>query len=421
MSPRSTIVWSVAALGLLASIVRGQEAVPPKEIKVLPVFFVPKGEDAPAAEQTKRLAQHLEWSRKRYGELLPNKATFAVADEKPRVYRSKNALSYYRTQPEGSAPQVVGELLADLKATRFNCPYVLLVVMMNPKDEFPVGGGRPLNGGFNTGGGIVVLSSLALDRLPNFQSTLQHELGHGFGLPHVEVYGYDMKANDSIMSYNPKHHTNGFTPSQTPGKLNPEDLWGLSLNQRAFPKLAFDPVQDVPKGYALATKLVPLGPMKIPGQPDGVKVSTGSGEDAGSKVANIVQGQILANRKTGKVTYDAATMWHSAKSAKGSVSVQVEFPYEVELTRLAVHSQHSGEYHAAKAVRVSVKDTKGKFGPVAKADLKSADDTVKLPKTKGRIWQFEFQAGESGCVVLRGLQFFSGDDELFPPLVPPRP
>jgi hypothetical protein len=58
---------------------------------------------------------------------------------------------------------------------------------------------------------------------------------------------------------------------------------------------------------------------------------------------------------------------------------------------------------------------------IAEADLKSADDSVMVPKTKGRMWRLEFRATESGVVVLRGLQFFSGNDEVFPPLVPYEP
>src|SRR5205085_673831 len=110
------------------------------------------------------------------------------------------------------------------------------------------------------------------------------------------------------------HATNGMNASPTPGTLNPEDLWGLSLNQRAFPGLAFDPKRDVPPGYTLAEKLVTLGPMTIPGQPDGVKVETDSGQEAGSKVANIVQRRIAPNRNLGKETFDNDTMWKSARS-----------------------------------------------------------------------------------------------------------
>jgi hypothetical protein len=116
--------------------------------------------------------KHVEWARTRYKELLRDQDTFAVAEEKPRVYRSGRELAFYREQKDGAAPQIVDELLTEWKLTRFNCPYVLLVVVVNSKDEFPLGGGRPLNGGLNTGGGVIQLSTFAMDALPNFQSTL---------------------------------------------------------------------------------------------------------------------------------------------------------------------------------------------------------------------------------------------------------
>jgi hypothetical protein len=412
---------AIAVLLTAADLAAAQEALAPREVKVLPVFFVPKGELAPTDAQSTRLMRHLEWTRTRYREMLGGRDTFAVAETKPRVYRAPEPLSFYRTQPETSAPRVVSELLHDLKLTRYNCPYVLLVVMMNSRDDFPNGGGRPLNGGYNTGGGIVVLSSFNLDRIPYFQSTLQHEIGHGFGLPHVNVYGYDMKANDSVMSYNPRHHTNNFTPSPTPGKLMPEDIRGLALNQRAFPKLRFDPAKDVPPGYAIKERIIPLGPMHIPDQPDGIQVRTSSGEDYRSKVANIVQGEIRPSKKTGRVAFDGKVMWQSGKSKTGWVTVDLTLPYEAELTRIAVHSQHSGQYHPAKAVRVYVRGDGGDYGRVAEAELPSVDATVEVPKTKGKAWRLEFRADESGAVVLRGLRLFSDEDELFPPLVPYEP
>lgn len=236
----------------------------------------------------------------------------------------------------------------------------------------------------------------------------------------MDVYGYDMKASDSLMSYNPKHHTKEFAPSETPGVLVPEDLRALALNRRVFPKLKFDPGRSLPAGYKLAERVVPLGPMKIPNHPDGPKFSTDSGEEFGTKVANLAAGPPAPNKK-GKVTFDAGTMWQSGKSKTGWVAVEVAFPYEVELTHVGVHSQHSGEYNAARAVRVAAQDAKDKFRQVARADLKSADEKVALTKTKARVWRFEFQAGESQTVTLRGLQFYAGADELFPPLVPAQP
>lgn len=419
--PNLSLAAAVLLIAAASRPAAAQEATAPREVKVLPVFFVPKGELPPTDAQSKKLMRHLEWARTRYREMLGGRDTFAVAEAKPRVYRASEPLAFYRNQAESSAPRVVSELLKDLKLTRYNCPYVLLVVMMNSRDDFPNGGGRPLNGGYNTGGGVIVLSSFNLDRIPYFQSTLQHEIGHGFGLPHVNVYGYDMKASDSLMSYNPRHHTNGFTPSPTPGKLMPEDVRGLALNRRAFPKLQFDPDKDVPPGYAIKERVIPLGPMQIPGQPDGIRVRTDSGEDYGSKVDNIVQGEIRPSKKTGRVTFDGKVMWQSGKSKTGWVSVDLTFPYEAELTRIAVHSQHSGQYHPAKAVRVSVRGSGGDYGRIAEAELPSVDASVEVPKTKGKIWRLEFKADESGAVVIRGLRFFDGEDELFPPLVPYQP
>lgn len=419
---RVLVVWSLLALGPGAGSVRAQEALPPRSVKVLPIFFVPKGQDAPTDEQSKRLMKHLEWAQKRYKELLRDQDTFTIAEEKPRVYQSNRELAFYREQKDGAAPYLVDELLTEWKLTRFNCPYVLLVVVMNPKDEFPVGGGRPLNGGINTGGGIIQISTYAMDTLKYFQSTLQHELGHSFGLPHVDVYGYDMKTNDSLMSYNPKHSTKEFTPGEAPAVLIAEDLRALALNRRVFPKLKFDPAKDVPAGYKIAERIVPLGPMKIPNQPDVPKFSTESGEEFGTKVANLANGPLGSNKKQkGKVTFDAGTMWQSGKTKTGWVSVEVTFPYEVELTQIAVHSQHSGEYNAARGVRVAVPGAKEQVRQVVQTALKSADEKVPVPKTKARVWRFEFAAGESQSVTLRGLRFYSGADELFPPLVPSPP
>lgn len=227
-----------------------------------------------------------------------------------------------------------------------------------------------------------------------------------------------MKMNDSMMSYNPKHHTKGFEASLTPGKFIPEDLRALALNSRAFPKLKFDPEKDIPPLYTIAEWIVTLGPMKIPGQSDGVKVTSTSGSDFGSNVANIVQGKILPNKRTGKVTFDPSAMWQSGKTATGWVPVVITFPYSVELTQLAIHSQHSGEYHAAQGIKVSVQEGKKGYRKVAEADLKTADDSVTFPKTEGKVWQFEFRTIKGGAVVIRGLQFFSEKDELFPPLIP---
>jgi hypothetical protein len=391
---------------------------PPKTVKVLPVFFVARGELPPTPMQKNTLLRHLEWAQARYKQMLRGRDTFTLVKGEPKTHLAARDFPYYRRASEEAAPQFVSELLQKYGYNRYNCPGVFVIVLMSPREEFPSGGGRPVNGGLNTGGGIVILSSLGLDRSPNFQSTLQHELGHAFGLPHVEVYGHDMQTSPSIMSYNPNHHTRRFEPGKSLGTLIPEDLRALALNQRAFPRLRFDPSRDVPVDYRLAPNIVTLGPMQIPGQPDGVKVTTASGEALGSKVRNIVQGYILPSENTDSVTFDPHRMWCSKPSPTGWVSVTVEFPFDVQLSGVAVHSQHSGKYHAAEGLRIGVEEKGGVAARLVQRPLRWVDERVAFPPTKAQTWKFDFRAGSSGIVVLRGLQFFDRDDEVFPPLVP---
>jgi hypothetical protein len=316
----------------------------------------------------------------------------------------------------------VATLLGELKVNRFTCPYVFLAVLMNAKKNWPAGGGRPLNGGFNTGGGIVVVSSHGLDASPNFQSTLQHEIGHGFGLPHVSAYGHDMGDSPSLMSYNPKHHTRGFAPAAEPGRLMPEERRGLALNRRAFPGLTFDPKRDVPAGYAIAD-LAWIPPMKIPGQPPYAPVvTTNSGEDFGSSVASVVGGRILPSAapvEGGKPTFNGKAMWQSRPAAAngGWVMIEVVFPAAVTLTKVGVHSQHSGRYHAADRLRVEAASADG-FVTVGETALEAVDQVVPIPPGAARTWRFWLHSAGGQAVVLRGLRFFGRSGEVVPPVVP---
>ncbi len=263
---RSKLWFSAMTVLVLSSAGFAADYRPPKEVKVLPVFFVVKGESSPTEQQAATLQKHLAWAQTRYKQMLKGRDTFALAASKPQVYHAEHDAAYYRAQSEGAAPQMVDELLRHYKYNRYNCPLIFVAIVMNSRDDYPCGGARPFNGGINTGGGIVEMLSYGLDRAPSFQSTLQHELGHAFGLPHVDVYGYDMGTNLSLMSYNPAHHTHGFEPSKTPGILIAEDVHALALNRRVFPRLRFDAKTDVPQGYTMR-KIVTLGPMEIPGHP----------------------------------------------------------------------------------------------------------------------------------------------------------
>ena len=116
-------------------------------------------------------------------------------------------------------------------------------------------------------------------------------------------------------------------------------------------------------------------------------------------------------------TFCPTMMWQSNPASSGWASVEITFPFEVKLTQVAVHSRHGGKYHAAEALRVVAKRDGG-FRDVVAKPLASTDATVSLPRTKARAWRFLFQADQSRSVVIRGLRFFSGGDEIFPALVP---
>jgi hypothetical protein len=420
-------------LGLLiaTSAVRAEAAdapnpVLPERISVLPVFIVPQGEAVPTRVQKVKLLRHLKWAQQWYQDHLPGEVTFRL-EEEILTHRSPRPLAYYRGLPKSEpAGAWAGELLDRLETDRFSCPHVLLTVVMNPAERFPIGGGRPLNGGYDTGGGIIVFSSFALDRLPNFQSTLRHEFGHSFGLPHVDTYRYDMQTNASVMSYNPAHKTRGFEEGTAPPELIPEDLRGLALNDRALDDLEFDPRRDVPADYELFARAVWLGPLKIPGQPDyHIEASSTAETLHGSEVQNTVLGRIEPSAGPG-VKFNRGSMWEAQTDANGWIPLELTFPVPVELDRIVVHSEHSGRYNKALAVRVQAAnegtvevDAGEEFRDVTTAPLSAADAAVRFRPTKAERWRLFFQAGPNGRVVIRGLQFYAGEDELFPPLIPP--
>ena len=228
----------------------------------MPVFCVPRGIADPAPREFETLMRQIRIAQARYFELLRGLDTFKLAD-KASIWHCSATANELETKPVDAAAYAVAGLLKRDHLTRWTCPYVYVVLFVGSGTYPGVGGGRPINGGHDKGGGIIIMAASYLDTAPNFQSTLQHELGHSFGLPHVDVYGYDMLTNNSLMSYNPGHHTNFFAPSATPGQLIPEDLRGLGENKWAFPNFKFDPTSDVPNGYVMQ-KDVELGPMNLP-------------------------------------------------------------------------------------------------------------------------------------------------------------
>lgn len=388
----------------------GDPLHPPEQVPVLPVFFVAHDAEPPSLDQVDRLARHLRWTQDTFRRLLDGRGTFRMANRAPLIFHSAHDLAYYREPDRPFVAHMVSDLLAALGHTRFDNPFVFVIVFMNPAEDFPIGGGRPVNGGFNTGGGVVILSSHALDRQPMFQSTLRHEIGHAYGLPHVDVYAYDMATNPSIMSYKASHWTNFFQESADPGILIPEDIRGLAMNDRGFAGLTF----EVPPGYEIFPTAIWLGPMDLPGRPAyGVALSSSDIATYGTSLESIVLNEIWPSAGPG-VRFAANAMWNSALDAPGAWSeIDVRFPLAARLSRITVHSEHSGRYHRAQTIEILVKGAGG-FEPVARVDEPEADQSMEFEAQRSHEWRLRLRRGESGYVTLRGLRFFDGQVEILP-------
>ncbi len=232
------------------------------------MFLVPTDAQAPSDLAGRTLMRHIEWCRRRYRELLLDRDTFTLAEgELPLVLRGAHPAAYYLGTGDGGAEDALLELFEHDGVDRFSCPFIYVVLFVGT-GETPKGGGRPINGYINTGGGIVVMSADNLELDTAFQSCLQHEIGHACGLVHADANGLSMETSESLMSYNPGHHTHGFDPSPTPGRLVPEDLRLLALNTRVFPHLQIDPEHDLPPGYQINPNMIMLGPMTLRRQAD---------------------------------------------------------------------------------------------------------------------------------------------------------
>ena len=130
----------------------------PDRVRVLPVAFVPNDQPGPTSEQNELFLKHIDWAQRRYAELLDGD-TFELATTAVEVVKGRKSLDGYRKARERGAPDLVSELLDRFQMNRFQNPYVFCIMFMNSRDRFPEGGGRTINGGLNTGGGMLHISS----------------------------------------------------------------------------------------------------------------------------------------------------------------------------------------------------------------------------------------------------------------------
>lgn len=388
---------------------------PPEKVSVLPILHVPHGVAAPSDAVAKMVYRHVKWSQERYQQLLGT--TFEIGSPNTLLFRGRYTLDQYKAFDNKVGSYIHAQHLEHLQVNRFNCPYVLFTVLYNPKDVFPFGRGGSMNGGFGTGGGTVLMSSFSITDKPNAQSTIQHELGHAFGLPHIDVYGYQLRGDSpSIMAYNPKHHTNFFKPSATPGVFIPEDLRGLALNQLAFPNLVFDSNKQIPHGYEIKGHVLSNSAAQYPESLDyAISVSTDAGEMLRTKAKNVVLGRIEPSPGP-EIHFNTGSMWQS-EVIKGEGNIDLTFPFPVELTSMRIYGGHSGRIHPVESVRILVPSKGNAFSEIASQKFESLDGHVKFAATESQSWRLALKPGSSGKICIRGIRFFSDQTEVFPPQI----
>ena len=54
--------------------------------------------------------------------------------------------------------------------------------------------------------------------------------------------------------------------------------------------------------------------------------------------------------------FDPRHMWHSQKIEGDWATIELEFPKEVTLDKIEIHSQHSGRHHSVVAAKVFATD-----------------------------------------------------------------
>ena len=111
-------------------------------------------------------------------------------------------------------------------------------------------------------------------------------------------------------------------------------------------------------------------------------------------------------------------MWHSASQENHIASLKLNFPMPITLDRIKIYSQHSGKHHAVKGVKVSTIDESEKLTEIVDSNVAAPDGEIRFEPSTSQKWELSFRAGRSKTVVIRGLRFFLGDQEFFPPLAP---
>jgi hypothetical protein len=507
---------------------------PPEKVYVLPVIFVPSDRADQIPHPTSRAVDvagnpwvdpggfkyaafdqarsnasaHLQWARAKYERMLrrgdQSRGTFTLASwsaadaaatvhtagvVKPWVFLSS------RTESEvaaGGKPGEAAELMDALGCELQSCPFVFVVAALRD-DPFKTGG-YALNYGHNGGAGIVELPfyNLRYGHLehdlddcgpPGYTtllSTLLHELGHAFGLSHLEVYALDdvpnlhgkppvpggqdcaplddwtsfcqgvyashpdadryaMNCSASVMGYSPFNWTNGcitqegtgacafdpgllpLTDLMIPGTMIPDDIRHLSINRRVFPELWFDAAADVPPYVGLQTYGGSAG-VDVPGH---LHFQVTSTDSEGGSIPNRAFGHTSNAVADLEESYTKDRMWRSKTVGEnGWATLDLDFPTSVLLHRIRAFTGENDGVRKARVVEVQKLSFTNGWVACGSKDLSGEAEGEVIVSSSGscdfmsRFYRIRFKAGFVGSVAVRGVRMFTLAHELFPPREP---
>ena len=413
------------------------EALPPS-VSVMPVILVPSGVGQPSTAEKNELMLQLTWAQQRYSQMLGAVDTFSMAQTTVSVVNDTNHnAAFYAAMEKGiyrnNDPEAVKVVLNSFGKDRFNNPYIYCIVVKGTAGGG--GGGVTMNGGTGAGGGYMIFRGDVLLKnaqgqwkVPNFQSSLRHELGHTFGLLHSwEAYGDDLPryaadTGDSVMSYNLSHQT-GPNHQEAPsaGILLPEEIRELSLNKRVFANLTFDPTTAIPANYGLRSPGGWFGEEdEMPGASRlsvaGTTVSSNQPAAFSSQIGNILSDPVAHPLAAADAVYNASRMFHTGviSDADGWVSIEVFFPSAQALNAVGIHTGYgasdagaSDGVHRADAVEVHYYDSQGTRQLVAARGV-SSEDKIRFAEHPSSHWQIFLHSAEPAApryLVVRGLTF----------------
>ncbi len=375
------------------------EQYPVGRVMVQPVLFVPKGQQAALRQWTggssPKIDDYLKVVRNKWEQMLGGPAfdytpRKTVYGNEPFDGTKKKSDFFVATQ--GQVLSALG-VAPEMPATPDICDFdriVLILVVGVKSSQLGTASNWCSYATFN-GPGVALISIDYEYAEGQLTSTLVHELGHTFGLRHSwerpeagsksktsKLPRYDESLSNSVMSYNPTHHTNSTLLANVKGTLLDVDRFELAFNKRVLPRFHFTDELSAGEQEYVPFLRHPIKPISS--------------------------------------SYDMYTMWQSpSTNPKGWVSLPVVLPRVETVTRIVIETGVAGGQKVAKAAQVEAMTASTAFKKVGQ--LQDADGRIDLSVSavSAQEWKIALRTSPGQQVVLRGVRFFNGNTELYPP------